>query len=76
MRIDADAAMQRVADDVLFLAEAEVEQVAAAQEADARLLGRCNDLVDGILFQNLDLGRAELRRRVAFDLKALEADGA
>ena len=76
MRVDADAAVQGVADDVLLQAEGQIQQVIARQEADARLFGRGGHLADGELLQDLDVGRTELPRGVAFDLKTLEADRA
>ena len=72
MRIDADRTVQGLADNVLFQAELEIQQMLAGQEADARLFGRGGNLADGEFFQDLDVAGAELPLGVALDLKTLE----
>ena len=72
VRIDADGTIQGLADDVLFQAELEIQQVLAGQETDARLLGRGGNLADGELLQDLDVAGAKLPLGLALDLKTLE----
>ena len=61
VRIDADRTIQGLADDVLFQAELEIQQMLAGQEADARLLGRGGNLADGELLQDLDVAGPNCR---------------
>ena len=72
VRIDADRAIQGLADDVLFQAEFEVQEMLTGQETHARLFGRGGNLADGKLFQDLDVAGAKLSRVIAVDLETLE----